>query len=552
MTSGGDSSRIEDPEDAPIPIPGEVVSRYYSEGFVHSLVEISGELHHFWTVRKGNFIFPVSTLKGEELLDAAIEQASCISLGKPDSDRLFYQSFPRWDEKALMDLESNDVTIGTVPEGEGERIRMTSGGSRYEISYQRKLLADPSPSYMLSRLNANGYPYTVDLLGISYWKRDGRNIPWMMMIRYPEGTGSGFTPYLSDLNRLLGTTVRKHSDELRGFLLELTRSGSGESYALSRRIGRAIGELHGSLILDTVEKGKGDSEGARILKLFSRSNMGMEEIGSTLGRVSGYLDEIKKGLVKETGDGKPRSAQSRKQKVVRNRRDPEKGLSLLKLSFSKRQKRMRERFSSLRKFKGSPLIASGLDCSLDKVEMDGYTNPIFRKFDWTLHNPEGSRITKILPLKDLALVLNSLKKARYLSSLRIMERALRGRDASGLDLLFLEYNLAKKGYSYMMSDLNAFLHVKRRDIPFRLVFLTSITSSIWYEKNRNSLILGYNEGLSGTSKEDLLIYPRGADTLEGIKMMQILTSISSASKTLTEGIKSRVGLESDLLTALTV
>ncbi len=64
--------------------------------------------------------------------------------------------------------------------------------------------------------------------------------------------------------------------------------------------------------------------------------------------------------------------------------------------------------------------------------------------------------------------------------------------------------------------------------------------------------VGYNEGLSETENEDLLVYPKGIDTLEGIKMMQILASLSSASRTLRDGMKSKVGLESDLLTALTV
>ncbi len=552
MTSSGDSENgnLQSEESSE---PGEVLLSYRDNGFLHRLREVSGELNHDWIIIKGNRKIPVNLLKGEELLDAAIDQASCISLSQKESENLHYQSFPRWDEKALTDLERGDVKIGVVPEGRGQRIRITSAGSRYELIYQNHLLKDPSPSYILSRLNAKDHRFSVDLLGMSYWKLEGRNIPWMMMIRYPEGTITGFSPYLSDLNKLLGSAVRLHSDDLRSFLFDLTRSDERSSYELSREIGRAIGELQGCLILDSVEHGKGDTEGDRILRLFSRSKLDMQEIGSDLGRISVYMDEVKKGLIKIIGDRSSVSG-GRKQRVVRSlgQNDPIKGLSLLRTALNQRQKRLRERFSGIRRFKGSPLVPSGLDCSLDHLDLDSNQKPYFRKFDWTFHDQEGGKVTKVLPLKDLALVLNSLKKARYLSSTRIMERAARGRDLGRLDLLFLEYNLAKESYTSMMRDLNAFLYVRRRDIPFRYVFLTSIVSSIWYEKNRNSLILGYNEGLSGTENEDLLIYPKGADTLEGIRLMQILTSLSSASGTLSEGMKSRVGLESDILTALSI
>jgi hypothetical protein len=552
MTSNGETENgtLQEKESSE---PGEVLLSYRDNGFLHRLKDISGELHHDWIIVRDHEKIPVANLKGEDLLDAAIEQASCISLGRTEYQDLYYQAFPRWDEKALTDLERGDVKIGVVPEGRGQRIRITSAGSRYEIIYQKHLLRDPSPSYILSRLNARDYDFSVDLLGMSYWKLEGRNIPWMMMIRYPEGTSSGFSPYLSDLNKLLGSAVRQHREELRSFLFDLTRSGDRDSYVLSRELGRAIGKLQGCLILDSVEHGKGDTEGERIIRLFSRSKLDMQEIGSDLGRISVFIDEVNKGLIKVIGN-RTSVPGGRKQRVVRSlgQNDPIRGLSLLRTALNQRQKNLRERFSGIRRFKGSPLVPSGLDSSLDHMDLDSNQKPYFRKFDWTFHDQEGGRITKVLPLKDLALVLNSLKKARYLSSMRIMERATRGRDMGRLDLMFLEYNLAKKGYNSMMSDLNAFLHVRRRDIPFRYVFLTSIVSSIWYEKNRNSLILGYNEGLSGTENEDLLIYPRGADTLEGIKLMQILTSLSSASGTLSEGIKSRVGLESDILTALSV
>ncbi len=554
MTSSGDDDAGNLSAGKGTRIPGRIIQRYIDDGFVLRLIDVSGDLENDWRVLKDGEEIPVFSMKGEDLLDAALEQVSCISIGGKDSSELLYQSFPRWDEKAFADLERKDVSIGTVPEGSGQRLRITSGGSRYEMICQARLMRDPSPSYILSRLNAKNFGYSVDLLGMSYWKFDGRNIPWLMMIRYPEGTSSGFSPFLSDLNKLISSSIRLHSDELKGFLLDLTRSDDRASYGLSRRIGRAIGELHGCLIMDHGKREFGDSEGDRILRLFTKEQLGMEDIGSSLGRVSGYIEELKVGLMKEIGTVTHTVAPGRKQRVVRAlpQKDPYKGLSLLRGSLSQKHKVLRERFSLLRKFKGSPLVPSGLDCSLENIELQDDLKPIFRKFDWTFHSREGPRVTKVLPLKDLALVLNSLKKARFLSSARVMERISRGRDMGMLDILFLEYNLAKESSTSMMRDLNAFLMVRKRDIPFRYVFLTSIVSSIWYEKNRNSLVLGYNEGLSGTENEDLLVYPKGIDTLEGIKMMQIIASLSSASRTLRDGMKSKVGLESDLLTALTV
>jgi hypothetical protein len=343
---------------------------------------------------------------------------------------------------------------------------------------------------------------------------------------------------------------------------ELSESESTGTLRTSRKIGKAIGSLHGSLLLDREIKIQGHhikSEGERIMGLFSRSAMTMEDVGDLLGRLSGYFEALKKGMYRNLGemDSLPRPT-GRKQKVVRRsgreRRGPLSGMSLLREVFMHKQDRIRERFSGLRRFKGSPMIPAGLDTGLDRIGIIGDDFPVFKKFDWSFFDIEGDEPQKTIPLKDLALVLNSLMKARYLSARRCFQNSPLESMEKQLSLMYMDYNLAKDSYLSMMADIPTISLSERKEVPFRYVLITSILSSLWYEKNRNALIIGYNEGLTNSDAEDLLIYPRGVDTIEGIRLLQVLTSLSSVSRTF-EGLSggsSVVGLESDLLTALSV
>ncbi len=542
-------------EGADQPDQVKVLSEFINGTFSLRLLDDSGYLMSIWNSFSGDDEVPVLELKGADLLDAAMEQLNRIAVGREISDDLHYQQFSSWDQRVFSDLEQQNISIGLIREGRDINVRITAGGSRYELQYLPHPRKDPTSSYMISRLNSVSYGNTVDLLGIGYWSIKGMNLPWMEVVRYPDNVGSGFSPYLADLNSLLEKGIKMDTDRLKKLLLLMSREKEDVTLDPSRRIGRALGEMHGSILLDRAVRTKRRmTEGERILSLFARSKMRMEDVGDLLGRISGYLNAVKKGLYRSIGEmDVPVPMSGRKQKVVRRsgkeRTGPLSGLSLLRGALVQKQDRIRERFSKLRHFKGSPMVPCGLDAGLDRIGI-GDDGPIFKRFDWSFYDIEEDPPIKTLPLKDLSMVLSSLMKARYLGSRRIFS-SIAGNHHQ-LDLMFLDYNLARDGYLSMLPDVSALSLAKRKDVPFRYVVICSIISSLWYERNRNSLILGYNEGVSNSSNEDLLIYPKGVDTLEGIKMMQVLLSLSSASRSFDEPKFSLVAVESDLLTALSV
>ncbi len=546
---------------APVQIPrGEVLHEVVTGDMVHKLLLISGRPVHQWTVLTPDGEIPISGVSGRELLESSMKQIALMKEG--GEGPLRYQTFPGFDESDPVTMDSAEFMIGVVREGGGLRIRLSSEDDRYELIYPERPWRDPLPIYMISRLNSVGFKGCVKLLGMGYWSMESRELPWLSLVRYPAGTKSGFSPFLSELGELLLSSMEKDGEAMRRFILDLSLRKDLGSLNVSRRLGRALGSLHGSLLMERSGSGKVRMSGpsADILRNFERARMGMEDVGTHLGMLSGYLEQVKKGLFRKLGDSEPPyiPPAGRKQKVVKGSRLERygelSGLSLLRSILVRRQKEIRERFSVLRRFKGSPLVPAGVDSRLDHVEFTGDGDPLFRAFDWSFFDPDEKGPARTLPLKDLSLISSSLDKARYLSARRLFTATAGEAVGRQLSLMFLDYNLAKGGHSAMMEDLNVVSRISRRDVPFRVIFLASVISSLWMDRNRNALVQGYNEALSFTENEDLLMYPKGCDTIEGLRIMRALTSFSNAARTISErnGKVSIVGLESDLLSALSV
>jgi hypothetical protein len=399
-----------------------------------------------------------------------------------------------------------------------------------------------------------------DLLGMSYWDDGTTPSPWMNLTRVSPSTGSGFKPFLSDLRRIMEEFNKLTDDKAHRFLLKLSKARRMPSLSDAYRLGQALGDIHGSVMLDEKVRTSGKiGIGAEVADLFNPSKFRTSDVGSILGLTSFYISDLKKEFVKLLGDRQRINPESgRRMKVLKQKRTRMEGvdlfdLNLLREGFLKREKMIRSSFSTFRKMTGSPMIPIGVDPRLDRVEIDPEGDFIIEHFDWELFSTGRGEITKFLPLKDLALVLNSFNKARYLVSRnQIRDIAFRtGMDEKQLVSLFLEYNLAKVGYNRIMRDFNLFRIVSRRNVPFRYVFSISVAGSLWFEIVRNGLVSGYTEKLQIMEKEDLLDYPKKVDTVMATEIIRSMIGLSSSLEILKKGkVASSIGLEAELMNSM--
>jgi len=228
-------------------------------------------------------------------------------------------------------------------------------------------------------------------------------------------------------------------------------------------------------------------------------------------------------------------------------------LGLFRENFLKREATIRKKFSSFRKLVGSPMVPVGLDSRLDRMEYLDNGDFLLEHFDWEFYGAEKGELEKFVPLKDLAMVLNSLNKARYLASRQMIKSIGRSFkiDERSLVSLFIEYNLAKVGYNKMMGDFNLYRAVSSRNVPFKHVFSVSVVGALWFERMRNGLVNGYTEKLQSLKKLDMLDYPKIADTVEATDAIRSMLGLSNTLTILDRGkVASMIGLESELLNAI--
>ncbi len=480
---------------------------------------------------------------------------------KTDNGKLLrFQRFGKWEDEVGVDIPLSSIDL--LRENGTLRVRLDTGKDRYILEIDNLGSRGPSGTYIMSRLNSVGCSGVPSLLGMSYWDLDRSPVPWLRFIKMPHTRGSGFRPFLSDLSKLIDGFDGLSTNASRNYIVDLARRGDLGSMMIGRSYGATIGEIHGKIMLDNVIKH--DPDGMvknQIIDLFDPTSFNTTAVGSLLGISSYYINELKKDFVKFLGDRERINPQSgRKMRVLRHERSRIEGidvvsLSLLRESFLKREGSIRSMVAGLRKFSGAPMTPTGLDTRLDRVEQAEDGTLTIGHFDWSFFNADREGLVKFLPLKDLALALNSLSKARYLASRKYLKKASREADLDERQLvtLYIEYSLAKPDYSSIMMDFNLFQALGERDIPFRKVFSASVISTLWYERVRNALITGYSEKLIEMGRSDLLDYPRKADTLEGIKAISCVLGLSEALRALSRGrVSSALGLESDLLNALMI
>jgi hypothetical protein len=411
--------------------------------------------------------------------------------------------------------------------------------------------------YLLSRLNNRGSTSVPDLVGFSYWDHDGQPLIWARVMRKDLGSIPALRPMLNDLDGLLRSFDRMEGEQFRTSMVELSHRGDVPSLDLTYRLGLQIAQLHADMILETPSnQSRTGRIGDRIMSALCVSDMTMADAGSLLGKLGFYMGGLKRELVKIAGE--PPTG-SRKQKVVRTspRHDPSrsKGLEaipLLSRRFHFKEAEVRRRSSILKEMAGSPMIASFLDPSLERADLDPKGNFVFSSFSWRLAGDTDDP-RKCLPLKDLALCLNSLMKAKYLASRRyVRDLALSlGLDWPNLWLMYMEYNLSRPGYDAMRKDISFKDLVRIKETPFRRIMSVSMVGALWYELVQQRLVQGYVEGLSSKGGTPLLGYPEGTDTLSAIRTLQVLAALSELSGTTGQFTASIPTLESDLLIVLT-
>ncbi len=531
---------------------------------VHRLIEIDDRMAHVWDIEgEDGAEAPITSIDRRDMTAVISQYARCL-LGDEAPTIIQFRPFGQWDDAWQGELSgwdgSSQMTV--VRDGETLDLRYRGEGYQYDLRYDQFPRKENMGPYMISRLSNLGFDGVPTLLGVSYWDMGGEILPWSSLIRFPGIPTSGYRPFLSDLQELITGFRKLTPEQALGYLFGLSTSLERGSFDSAFQLGVSIGELQGHMTSrnekDPME-GK-HSFGDRILDRFRMGAFTTSDLGEILGRASSYLDGVKRSLRKTSGNGKVRSPTSgRKLKVLRGQSIISKGmgpeearLSLLNGYLLRKERSIRSGIKGLRAFVGSPSISSCVDCNLERLSMINADWFMFPDMDWQFHMDEEGPGRKMLPLKDLAQVLNSLLKARYLSARRIFSQFSRtkGIDREIFDTLFLEYNLKKPSYRKMMPDLRIHRRIGE-DVPFRVIFDISIISMLWYERCHNALVEGYNKGISMYDNKSLIEYPRGTDTAEGIRIMQALLSLSDLSRSLEGADPSRVSLESDLLILLT-
>ncbi len=531
---------------------------------VHRLLEIDDRKVHIWDIEGEDGVeIPITSIDRKVMSTLLPHYARSLQ-GDETSSSIQFRPFGQWDDTWQGELNGWDGSsqMAVVRDGEILDLRYRGEGYQYDLRYGLFPRKENMGPYMISRLSNLGFDGVPTLLGVSYWEIEGQVLPWSSLIRFPGIPTSGYKPFLSDLRELISGFRKLTPEQALGYLFGLSTSLERGSFESAFQLGVSIGELQSYMIgrEDGGPVGGRHTFGNRILERFRMGMFGTSDLGEILGRASSYIDGVKRSLRKSSGNDRvKRPTSGRKLKVLKGQSMISKGmgpeearLSLLNGYLLRKERTIRSGIKGLRSFVGSPNISSCVDCNLERLSLINTDWFMFQDMDWEFHLDEEGPDRKMLPLKDLAQVLNSLLKARYLSARWIFSQFSRtkGVEREILDTLFLEYNLKKPTYRNMMPDLRIHRRIGE-DVPFRVIFDVSIISMLWYERCHNALVEGYNKGISMYGNKPLIEYPRGTDTAEGIRIMQALLSLSDLSRSLESGDPSRVSIESDLLILLT-
>jgi hypothetical protein len=436
-------------------------------------------------------------------------------------------------------------------------VRLETDVDRYSIECCFRPESGRMGDYVLSRLNSKGSASVPDLVGFCYWDIDGAPLIWARVVRKGKGSVPALRPMLSDLDSLIRRFSAMEGEEFRNSMLELSGDGGTQGLMLARVLGNQIASLHCDMIVEMLDRKEVSGRiGDRIISALSVSRMTMGDAGSLLGMLGFYMGGLRREMVRLVGDS---PTGSKKQKVVKSSPKQDsfrsrglEALPMLSRRLHAKESEIRSRSSILKGMPGSPMIASLLDTSLERTDLRDGKDFVFNSFDWQFSSSEGER-SKVLPLKDLALSLNSLLKARYLASRRYVREIAQsyGGDPSNLWLMFLEYNMSRPDYDDMRKDVSFRDLVRIRETPFRRIMSVSMVGALWYELAQRNLVKGYVEGLSERGDGALLGYPEGTDTLAAIRSLQVLTALSELARTAGSASVSAPTLESDMLIVLT-
>ncbi|MFW3145192.1 MAG: hypothetical protein ACMUIE_00085 [Thermoplasmatota archaeon] len=526
------------------------------------LVGSGGNHMNIWLDRSGSD--EISDLDSRALRIFVLSQLSLFNSGYtldyPGSSGLKYQTFGIWDGGYQEDIGSESSRLEVLKENGDLGIRITVDRYRYLLSVSRKLAQSPMGYFMHARINSMGCHHVPRLLGMSMWERKGRVMPWLKLTRETGSVQPSFRTFLKDLGDISKAFLELDGDKARRFLVQLSLSKDRTSFRRAVELGRMLGSLHSCLVMEDFHHSEGHKRvGTDIVELFSPSRMDIEDIGTAIGTSSYYLGELKREFVRLLGDKQVvnpktgRRLKPLKRTVIPARVDgmDELSLDMFRTSFMKSEKQLRSRLGSIRSFRGAPILPVALDCRLEKIEHNSEGGYILNGFGWDFYGVEKEKLEKFLPLKDLSMLMNSFMKARYLTARQLFSNPDLPYESRQLQLLFLDYNLAKGGYAEMMEDFSVLRVMERRELPFKYIYKLSLVGSLWQERIRNSLVQGYTSELTGLGKEQLLSYPDKADTVKGIRAIQSMVALSDVLRTLERGrIPSSAGLESDLLCAL--
>ncbi len=531
---------------------------------VHRLLEIDDRKVHIWDIEgEGGEEIPITSID-RRVMSILLPQYASSLQGVEVASPVQFRSFGHWNDawKGELGVLDESSQMSVVRDGDVLDLRYRGKEYQYDLRYGLFPRRENLGPYMISRLSNLGFDGVPTLLGVSYWDVGGEVLPWSSLIRFPGIPTSGYKPFLSDLRELIYGFRKLTPEQALGYLFALSTSFERSSFESAFQLGVSIGELQGHMIGqdDRWPVGGKHAFGNRILERFRMDRFDTSDLGEILGRASSYMDGVKRSLRKRSVNHLvQRPTSGRKLKVLKGQSMISKGnspegsrISLLNGYLLRKERSIRGIIKGLRSFVGSPSISSCVDCNLERLSLINTDWFLFQEMDWEFHLDEEGPDRKMLPLKDLAQVLNSLLKARYLSARRVFSEFSRtnGVEREILDTLFLEYNLKKHSYRKMMPDLRIHRRIGQ-DVPFRVIFDVSIISMLWYERCHNALIEGYNRGMSMYDNKPLIDYPRGTDTAEGIRIMQILLSLSDLSRSLESEDPTQASIESDLLILLT-
>ena len=528
----------------------------------HRLYTNEGRSFHVWLGPNGRPVMELSSTELSAIIsDLARRMADSSQIQGKGRYTIKFNVLDEMAARALGDLSlSDDVAISTERSQKHDTIRLDIGDLRYAVDFFHYLNRERMGDYLLSRLNSRLNPGVVRLVGFSYWDLKDRPLIWSRITAKHRGCIPALRPFLADLEELQSAFSVLEGEGSRTFLLDIASGKRFSSNDLSLTIGSQIAEMHLDLVTERTKSAEASNRiGDRIVSELSLSRFDMAGVGSLLGRMGHYTSSVKRDLARITGEISLHSAGSRKQKVIRfsPRMDEirSRGLEAMPLLMRKlyqREREIRQKTARLKDLMGSPAITCLLDTSLERAEIDD-GQALFSNFDWSFSGDENRQLSKVPPLKDLSLALNSLMKARLLNARKaIRKEAVELRtDPSRLWLMYLEYNLSKRDYDSMRTDFKIRDLIRTRDTPFKKVFSLSIIGALWYELCKRELIRGYMDTMVGGDIPALLDYPKGTDINEALSSFQVMTAMSQVFSALSGGSASIPTLESELMIVLT-